>query len=100
MGKICIQKFHENHIGTIIKHIPGHGLSTDDSHLKLPSVKHNYKLLNKVDFFPFKNQRAFLAMTAHVIYKSIDPINTATHSKKIMKIIRKKIAFKNIIISG
>ena len=99
MGKICIQKFHENHIGTIIKHIPGHGLSTDDSHLKLPSVKHNYKLLNKVDFFPFKNQRAFLAMTAHVIYKSIDPINTATHSKKIMKIIRKKIAFKNIIMS-
>ena len=99
MGKICIQKFHENHIGTIIKHIPGHGLSTDDSHLKLPSVKHNYKLLNKVDFFPFKNQRAFLAMTAHVIYKSIDPINTATHSKKIVSIIRNKLGFNDIIIT-
>ena len=99
IGKICIQKFHKNHIGTIIKHIPGHGLSTDDSHLKLPLVNHNYKLLNKVDFFPFKNQQAFLAMTAHVVYKSIDPINSATHSKKIIKIIRKKIAYKNIIMS-
>ena len=38
-------------------------------------------------------------MTAHVIYKDIDPINTATQSKKIIKIIRKKIGFKNLIIS-
>jgi beta-N-acetylhexosaminidase len=38
-------------------------------------------------------------MTAHVIYKDIDPINTATHSPKIIKLIRKKIGFKNIIIS-
>ena len=38
-------------------------------------------------------------MTAHIIYKKIDPLNTATHSKKIIKIIRKKIGFKNILIS-
>ena len=99
MGDICIKKFHKNHIGTIIKHIPGHGPSKDDSHLRLPIVKNNFKLLNKVDFFPFKKQDSFLAMTTHVIYKSIDPNNSATHSKKIMKIIRKKIAFKNIIMS-
>jgi len=38
-------------------------------------------------------------MTAHVIYNDIDPINTATHSPKIIKLIRNKIGFKNIIIS-
>ena len=38
-------------------------------------------------------------MTAHIIYKDIDPINTATHSSKIIKLIRNKIKFKNIIIS-
>ena len=38
-------------------------------------------------------------MTAHIIYESIDPINTATHSKKIINIIRNKIGFKNVIIS-
>ena len=38
-------------------------------------------------------------MTAHIIYKNIDPLNTATHSSKIIKLIRNKIGFKNIIIS-
>ena len=38
-------------------------------------------------------------MTAHIIYKSIDDKNTATHSKKVIKLIRKKIGFKKIIIS-
>ena len=99
LGKICINKFHENSIGTVVKHIPGHGLSKVDSHNKLPIVNHNSDLLNKIDFFPFKKQNAFLAMTAHIVYTSIDKKNTATHSKKIVNIIRKKIGFKNLIMS-
>ena len=99
LGKICINKFHENSIGTVVKHIPGHGLSKVDSHNKLPIVNHNSDLLNKIDFFPFKKQNAFLAMTAHIVYTSIDKKNTATHSKKIINIIRKKIGFKNLIMS-
>ena len=99
LGKICINKFHKRKIATIVKHIPGHGLSKVDSHKKLPLVNQNIKLLNKIDFFAFKKQKSVLAMTAHIIYTSIDPHNTATHSKKIINIIRKKIAFKNIIVS-
>ena len=99
LGKICINKFHENSIGTVIKHIPGHGLSKVDSHNKLPIVNHNSDLLNKIDFFPFKKQNSFLAMTAHIVYTSIDKKNTATHSKKIINMIRKKIGFKNLIMS-
>ena len=99
LGNICINKFHENSIGTVVKHIPGHGLSKVDSHNKLPIVNHNINLLNKIDFFPFKKQNAFLAMTAHIVYTSIDKKNTATHSKKIINIIRKKIGFKNLIMS-
>ena len=53
----------------------------------------------KNDFFPFKNKDSLFAMTAHIIYKKIDPLNTATHSKKIINIIRKKIGFKNVLIS-
>ena len=99
LGKICINKFHDNSIGTVVKHIPGHGLSKVDSHNKLPIVNHNSNLLNKIDFFPFKKQNAFLAMTAHIVYTSIDKKNTATHSKKIINIIRKKIGFKNLIMT-
>ena len=99
MGDLCIRLFHENSIGTIIKHIPGHGLAKVDSHNFTPIVKKTVKYLNKNDFYPFKNKKSFFAMTGHVIYKSIDKSNTATHSKKIIKYIRNKIGFKNILIS-
>jgi len=99
LGKICINKFHKNRIGTVIKHIPGHGLSKFDTHKKLSVVNKNINYLNKVDFYPFKKQKSLLAMTAHIIFSSIDKNNTATHSKKVINIIRKKIGFKNMIMT-
>ena len=99
MGDLCIKLFHENSIGTIIKHIPGHGQAKVDSHNFTPIVKKTFKLLNKNDFYPFKKKDSFFAMTGHVIYKDIDKLNTVTHSKKMIKYIRKKIGFKNILIS-
>ena len=38
-------------------------------------------------------------MTAHIVFKKIDKYNTVTHSKKMIKLIRDQIGFKNIIIS-
>ena len=99
MGSLCIKLFHENSIGTIIKHIPGHGLAKVDSHKFTPIVKKSLKYLNINDFYPFKNQRSFFAMTGHVIYDKLDKKNTATHSKIIIRHIRNKIGFKNILIS-
>jgi beta-N-acetylhexosaminidase len=99
IGNFCIKQFSKNHIGTVIKHIPGHGLAKVDSHKFTPLVKKKISFLLKNDFSAFKHKNTFFAMTAHVIYKDIDPINPATHSKKMIEIIRKKIGFKNIIIS-
>jgi len=99
IGNICIKYFHENSIGTIIKHIPGHGLAKVDSHLFTPRVNKPLKYLVKNDFYPFKKKNSFFAMTAHIVFNKIDNINTVTHSKKIIRIIRKIIRFKNILIS-
>ena len=99
VGDICIDLFNQNSIGTVIKHIPGHGLAKVDSHNFTPVVDKSIKHLMKNDFFPFKNKKSLFAMTAHIIYKKIDPLNTATHSKTIINIIRKKIGFKNVLIS-
>ena len=99
IGDICIDLFNQNSIGTVIKHIPGHGLAKVDSHNFTPIVDKNINYLIKNDFFPFKNKDSLFAMTAHIIYKKIDPLNTATHSKTIINIIRKKIGFKNVLIS-
>ena len=57
MGDLCIKLFHENSIGTVIKHIPGHGLAKVDSHNFTPIVKKSLKYLNKNDFYPFKKKK-------------------------------------------
>ena len=99
MGDLCIKLFHKNSIGTVIKHIPGHGLAKVDSHNFTPTVKKSIKYLKKNDFYPFKNKKSFFAMTGHVVYDKLDKINTVTHSKIIINYIRKVIGFKNILIS-
>jgi beta-N-acetylhexosaminidase len=99
IGDICIDLFHSNKIGTVIKHIPGHGLASVDSHKLTPTIKKNLNYLKKNDFSVFKKKPSFFAMTAHIIYSDIDKLNTATQSKKMIKIIRKYIKFKNLIMS-
>jgi len=99
IGDICIQNYHANGIGTVIKHIPGHGLAKVDSHHFTPVVNKKENFLSKNDFKAFKKKKTFFAMTAHIIFKKIDKKNTVTHSKKLIKLIRNKIGFKNLIIS-
>ena len=99
IGDICIQNFHQNGIGAIIKHIPGHGLAKVDSHYYTPTINKQKNYLLKKDFFAFKNKNAFFAMTAHLIFNKIDKKNPVTHSKKLIELIRNSIGFKNILIS-
>ena len=99
IGDICINSFHSNKIGTVIKHMPGHGLAKVDSHKLTPNVNKSLKYLKKNDFSAFKKKSSLFAMTAHIIYTSIDKDNTATHSKKIIQLIRNYIKFKSIIMS-
>ena len=99
LGDYCIRYFHENGLGTVIKHIPGHGQAKVDSHFFTPVVNKKKKFLSKNDFVAFKNKKTFFGMTAHIIFNRIDKKNTVTHSKKLIKIIRNQIGFKNILIS-
>ena len=99
IGEYCINYYSKNGIGTVIKHIPGHGLAKVDSHNFTPIVNKSLNYLLKNDFSVFKNKKTFFAMTAHIIFNKIDKENTVTHSKKMINLIRNKIGFKNILIS-
>ena len=100
LGSICINILKKNKIASVAKHIPGHGCATDDSHKKLPIVNDNIKKLYFKDFLPFKNINSHFVMTAHILYKKIDPKFVATQSNIIIKkIIRKKLRFNGLIIS-
>ncbi|MDC3007404.1 glycoside hydrolase family 3 protein [Candidatus Pelagibacter sp.] len=99
IGDICIKAYKENSIGTIIKHIPGHGLAKVDSHFSTPYINKSLQYLLKNDFKAFKNKDSFFAMTGHLIFNQIDKDNTVTHSRKMIDIIRKKVGFRNLLIS-
>lgn len=84
----------------VIKHIPGHGLGTSDSHLELPVVDATLEELRKSDFIPFEKLRdQKFAMTAHILFNAIDKNCCATVSPTAIKIIREEIGFKNILMS-
>jgi|TARA_B110000977_G_C11023011_1_gene472081 beta-N-acetylhexosaminidase len=88
-------------IASVIKHIPGHGKATLDSHFDLPKILDEANILENEDFIPFiELNSAPLAMTAHAIYTAYDKINAATLSSKIInEIIREKIGFEGVLMS-
>ena len=100
LGKITVKECQSHNILSVIKHIPGHGCSTKDSHISTPRVSLRETMLDKIDFYPFKSTSAKLAMTAHIVYSKIDSKNVTTFSNKVIKkIIRKKIGYKGILMS-
>lgn len=83
----------------VIKHIPGHGRATADSHFELPRVTADLRELERVDFTPFKALRDTpMGMTAHVVYEAIDTA-PATLSPEVMRTIREDIGFDNLIMT-
>ncbi|MGB6536839.1 MAG: beta-N-acetylhexosaminidase [Xanthobacteraceae bacterium] len=85
----------------VLKHIPGHGRASADSHHKLPVVTADRTLLEATDFVPFRALAGLpLAMTAHVVFSAIDPIAPATVSAAIVReVIRGSIGYRGLLMS-
>jgi beta-N-acetylhexosaminidase len=85
----------------VIKHIPGHGRATADSHLALPVVNESRNELAATDFAPFKAlSRMPAAMTAHVVFRAIDAQEPASTSAIVTRdIIRGEIGFDGLLMS-
>jgi beta-N-acetylhexosaminidase len=85
----------------VIKHIPGHGRATRDSHEALPVVDAQIDALRSVDFAPFAALADMpLAMTAHVVYSALDPDFPATTSRIVIReVVRELIGFDGLLIS-
>lgn len=85
----------------VMKHIPGHGRGMADSHHELPVVDVPLDELKAHDFEPFRLHRnELLGMSAHIVFKAIDPDHPATISKKVIgDIIRGHIGFDGLLLS-
>jgi beta-N-acetylhexosaminidase len=85
----------------ILKHIPGHGRATADSHLALPVVDTAKSELETIDFAAFKPLADLpMAMTAHVVFSAYDPAHPATTSATMIDgVIRGLIGFQGLLMS-
>ena len=85
----------------VLKHIPGHGRATADTHFRLPEVDTSKTELERTDFAAFQ-PLAYLpmAMTAHVVFSALDPAQPATTSATIIQqVIRGVIGFQGLLMS-
>ena len=85
----------------VLKHLPGHGRASVDSHAKLPVVDTARATLESTDFAAFRPLASLpLGMTAHVVFSAIDPVAPATTSVTMVReVIRGFIGFRGLLMS-
>lgn len=103
-GNSFIQGLQDNGMVACVKHFPGHGNTSVDSHSSLPSIKGSRKELEAVELKPFKQAveaGVQMIMVGHIIMEGIDPSGTpASHSRKITTgLIRDQWNFDGIIVT-
>lgn len=92
-------------ITPVIKHIPGHGRATTDSHHILPCVGASCADLSSTDFAPFRAIASsdvgahIWGMTAHIVFEDLEPDHPVTVSPKGIDLIRNDIGFKGFLLS-
>lgn len=99
LGRAVAHGLLEGGVLPVLKHIPGHGRATIDSHHDLPLADVSADVLRAVDFAPFAALRDLpMAMTAHVVYPDFDDL-PATLSPAMLGLIRDEIGFDGLIMT-
>lgn len=101
----AVQGYRAARVIPTLKHFPGHGDTTTDSHIALPTIPHGLERMEAVELLPF--QRGFMTdadcvMTAHVHFPHLvgsEPL-PATLSPHILRgLLREKLGFKGVVIT-
>lgn len=102
-GIASMNGIQENGVVSVVKHFPGHGDTSVDSHLGLPVVEHNLKRLHEMELVPFQqaiDEGADVVMVAHLLMKSIDPDTPSSYSKPVITdLLREELGFKGVVIT-
>ncbi|MBU3158595.1 beta-N-acetylhexosaminidase [Clostridium frigoris] len=103
LGIKTMKGISNNNIIPVVKHFPGHGDTSVDSHVGLPLVSKDLKTLNNFELLPFKEaikNNADAIMVAHILLNKIDNSNPASMSKLVITdILRKKLKFNGVVIT-
>ena len=99
IGRAVAEGFLQGGVLPVMKHMPGHGRSVQDSHVDLPRVSADLSELDETDFAPFRALRDLpMGMTAHLVFEAIGPTST-TLSAEAISTIRERIGFDGFLMT-
>ncbi|WP_341480013.1 beta-N-acetylhexosaminidase [Paenibacillus dendrobii] len=103
LGIATMEGLRAQKVVPVVKHFPGHGDTSVDSHIGLPVVNNDLSRLRKMELIPFKeaiDNRAEVVMIAHLLMPKIDPDHPASFSKKIITdLLRNELNYQGVVIS-
>jgi len=103
LGTKTMEGIQSQHIISVVKHFPGHGDTSVDSHLNLPKVNKNLADLKKLELIPFEqaiHNGADVVMVAHILLPQLDATYPSSMSKYIMTdILRRQLGFQGVIMT-
>lgn len=100
-GKKALEGYHKVGVMSCLKHFPGHGDISIDSHYDLPVLHKSLEELRSMELLPFEAlaKEADTIMTAHLLVPAFDPDHCSTLSKKTLDYLRNQIGFQGVILS-
>ncbi len=104
-GRAAIRGLRDGGVAPTAKHFPGHGDTSLDSHLALPTLGHDRERLDRVELHPFRaavEEGVEAIMTAHVTFPALDPTQglPATLSKPVLTgLLREEMGYAGVIVT-
>ncbi len=103
LGVQTMKGIQDQGVISVIKHFPGHGDTSVDSHVGLPKVKHGYERLESFELVPFRKaieSGADVVMIAHILLPELDATNPASFSKTVITdLLRTKMNYGGVVIT-
>ncbi len=103
LGIETMKGLQSKNIISVIKHFPGHGDTSVDSHLALPTVHKTKSALEKTELVPFKKalaEGADVVMVGHILFPDLDPVYPSSMSKVIIDgLLRNELGFNGVVIT-
>ncbi|WP_062107247.1 beta-N-acetylhexosaminidase [Bacillus niameyensis] len=103
LGIATMKGIQSQKVMSVIKHFPGHGDTSVDSHLELPVVQKSLEELNQLELIPFKeaiDQGADIVMVAHILIPELDPVSPSSMSNEIIsQLLRSQLGFTGVVIT-
>jgi len=103
LGTKTMEGIQSQHIISVVKHFPGHGDTSVDSHLNLPKVNKSLADLKRLELIPFEqaiNNGADVIMVAHILLPQLDATYPSSMSNYIMTdLLRKQLGFHGVVMT-